>query len=713
MDKQKALTAYTDAGYSLFAVNGKAFPPTKWEQTDFNPYLGMDDFSQKNLAVCLQPDDLVIDVDIENDKGEPKQGAASLKKLAQDIGYNFKDTCIVKTGGNGLHIYLKKPATMPVREKWPEYPDIEFKSVGRYVVGASGVHPRTKNIYKLVQNGFDNIQNAPTPLLELIKSHPPTEPELDTPEKLPEFFNNEQNILRAVGYLKRAEPAIEYSGGNSQTYKTACQCRAHALGPQIVYDLMLEHYNPRCEPPWPTRDLKNIVANAFKYDTEKFGSGTAEFDFKDVCVEKNIKSVKAADKTKGGRRASLKNIVDAFGENLKFENLFKYNLFSGDVEFIKRPLWYTPDEQIVPWRDCDTIDVKMILETDNLIISANNNTINEAAYIKAKENTYHPLRDYLTGLKWDGIPRIDNWLTDFLYVEKNVYTSTIGTKVLLAAVGRVLDPGASFHCVLILEGGQGCGKSYFIKNMCPKEEWYGDLNIDPHKYADTVAAMRKKWIVEISEMAITRKDVISVKSFLSKNEDRVRMPYGRLMQDYPRQCIFIGTFNPDNTGYLDDTTGNRRFWPVQIPIKSVDGVPEKFIDTNGFLKVRDQIWAEAVHRYKNGEENLHIDEMQVMQAAAREVEKRTPEDGWIEPIREWLTENWDDGAIKTKCRGIDVFSGAIGGTRQHFGRFQSSRIIQIMKKFGWEQKAYTDPRLHKTVRGFVKPKEEEEELEEL
>jgi len=173
----------------------------------------------------------------------------------------------------------------------------------------------------------------------------------------------------------------------------------------------------------------------------------------------------------------------------------------------------------------------------------------------------HPIREWLNSLKWDGVPRLNTWLSTYCGALESEYVNAVGRKTLMGAVARVYEPGIKFDSVLVLEGEQGTGKSTTCAILGGK--WFGDAPLDIHNPKDTIEYVHSHWIIEFSEMASTRKaDVNALKNFITRQEDDARPAYARVRVRFPRQSIFIGTVNPDNIGYLSDDTGNRRFWPV-------------------------------------------------------------------------------------------------------------------------------------------------------
>lgn len=270
----------------------------------------------------------------------------------------------------------------------------------------------------------------------------------------------------------------------------------------------------------------------------------------------------------------------------------------------------------------------------------------------SSRNHHHPVREYLDKLKWDGKPRIETWLKIYAKVEaQKEYLETISRKVLCAMVTRAYRPGAKFDYVLILEGpNQGEGKSRSIRALA-SPDWAGTVRFDmDHK--DFVLALQGRWVTEISELSgLGKKNTAFVKAIVSEESDRIRHPYGRFTETLPRQGIFIGTTN--HFQYLEDETGNRRFWPVRVGVK---------IDVEGLEKVRDQLFAEAKFAVNLGEP-LYIEDPKVELMARSAQASRMSEDSWEETIRQYFKKEENIGKAKDGFKILDLFSinGPLGG----------------------------------------------------
>lgn len=314
------------------------------------------------------------------------------------------------------------------------------------------------------------------------------------------------------------------------------------------------------------------------------------------------------------------------------------------------------------WTDADTI-YTLVWLTNVYGITPANNLVDDAIEIVARLNSYHPVRSYLRGLAWDGTPRLDCWLSDFMGVPRTDYSSRVARWYLMAMVARVMRPGVKFDYCIVLEGTQGLRKSSALRVLAG--EWFSDTELDLTN-KDSMSAIRGKWLHEFSEMgSIARVESMRQKSFLSRQIDEFRPTYGRREIRCPRQLTFSGTTN--DWQWNKDPTGGRRFWPVEV-------VGE--IDTDGLSAARDQLFAEAVVAFDAGERYWPTSAEQ-RDLFDPEQLKREAEDAFVDPIHDWI-----EGLNRPEFTLSDVLQDALKLDAGRMTRDVMTRVGMLLKKLG-------------------------------
>jgi putative DNA primase/helicase len=296
-------------------------------------------------------------------------------------------------------------------------------------------------------------------------------------------------------------------------------------------------------------------------------------------------------------------------------------------------------------------------------------TVLEAVGVVAHDHQWHPVREYLASLRWDGVPRLRSWLRTYLggraLADREDYPDIMGMRYLVSAVARVMKPGAKADCVIILEGLQGRGKSTALSIL--GGEWFMDT---PFPLGDKEAfqQIRGKWLIELGELdAFNKVESTKAKQFFGATTDTFRASYARRTVDVPRQCVFAGTTNQDE--YLRDPTGNRRYWPVDCTK----------VDLTGLAEVRDQLWAEAYELYLAGEPWWpQTDEMDMFTA---EQDLRFQGDAWEPRIVRWL----EDNPCETVTSDV-LLEKALNMDPGHWGRPEQTRIGQVMHRLRWRRR---------------------------
>lgn len=336
----------------------------------------------------------------------------------------------------------------------------------------------------------------------------------------------------------------------------------------------------------------------------------------------------------------LDETFKAFVTDSVFKDVLRYNQFSEDIEFIRAPQWDGTIEQGKTLDDDDLIQMKFYL-TSKHQIEPSKQIVGEASFIVSKHNAYNPVKQYIESEKWDGVPRIDTWLHCTTGCDDNVYTRDVSAKMLIACVNRVYNPGCKFDHMAIFEGPQGIGKSTMIEELAGR--WYLDTNFD-NKDKDIIDAMRGTLIIEVGELAgMNKKDVNWMKSFISRKVDRVRLAYASRTKDFKRKSIFVGTYNPSgNNTYLNDDTGNRRFWPIEC----------REIRIPYLKSVKRQLWAEALARK---DEKYYIDNPESLAILDSIHKDREVEGPAFIKIKSWL----ESGGYQ-QISGIEIMEQCLG-----------------------------------------------------
>lgn len=285
--------------------------------------------------------------------------------------------------------------------------------------------------------------------------------------------------------------------------------------------------------------------------------------------------------------------------------------------------------------------------------------------IEGMRHTINPIKDWLKTIEWDGICRLDSWLHLYTGCALNVYTSEVGKILLCGAIRRIMEPGCKFDYMVILEGDQGTMKSSLFEIL--GGDHFVSLSFDHHE-KEIIENIQGAWFIEIADMGgFAKKDIEWLRAFLTRRVDRCRLPYARTSGDFKRHNIFVGTTNPSGDNeYLKDDTGNRRFFPISTGILNI----------NGLKSVRDQLFAEAFHKYRD--QTLYLTG-EALEIAKKEQEEREESDVWITPIRLFLPlkELTTTAEILKECLHIDLSKASL---------YDKIRIGKIMRKLQWPRR---------------------------
>ena len=407
---------------------------------------------------------------------------------------------------------------------------------------------------------------------------------------------------------------------------------------------------------------------------------------------------KALELDKSGKvKNTLQNLTvilmnDPLLKPLVFNQLLDGMEIKGDVP------WRHPSKF---WRDADDAQLISYVDSHYGTFSARNYGIAVAKV--TDDRSYHPIREFIDNLpEWDGIKRVDTLLVDYLGANDNEYVRAVTRKTLCAAIKRVLCPGCKFDSMLVLNGPQGVGKSTLIAKLAG--EWFSDsLNLGDTKDKTAAEKLQGYWILEIGELAGLKKaEVETLRSFLSRQNDIYRAAFGKRATPHLRQCVFFGTTNAES-GYLRDTTGNRRFWPVKTP-----GTGEKH-PWDLTAEIICQIWSESLVYVKQGEKLYLSAELETLsKAEQREAMESDEREGLVRLYLDTLLPaDWDrmdiferrnfltgsdfgdtvkTGTVKrTHVSNMEIWCECFGKERANIRRTDSNELTAILARLGWKR----------------------------
>jgi predicted P-loop ATPase len=448
---------------------------------------------------------------------------------------------------------------------------------------------------------------------------------------------------KAMGLLGAAQPdgsyllccplADEHSDGRGRGRDDSCVllaqvegarlgaiCCKHSHGHKLAKTGALEHF---------PSDVVREARATYPLDAVTHDAAATEAALPTPVVGSPLKvcgPLLSYVQTKSGEQKVEKvgtNITTILRHDPRWTGVIVWDEFSQVIRFTRPPPWHDDDRPALPskvWSDSDVTRLCNWLQREWKLDMPPAKVL-AAVVAHAESNATNPVTAWLDRLAWDRQKRLDHWL-DHLGVAPTAYSKIVGAKWMISAVARAYRPGCKVDTLMVLEGPQGRGKSTALAALVPFPEWFADTPI-PIGSKDAYLSLHGKWIIELGELAsLTRAEVEKVKAFFSSPSDYYRPPYGRANVDVPRRCVFAGTTNRDE--YLKDDTGNRRYFPIAVGV----------IDLDGLKADREQLWAEAVVRYKAGETWWpSLSETSLFEA---EQEAREEIDPWTNAVAEWL-----------------------------------------------------------------------------
>lgn len=378
-------------------------------------------------------------------------------------------------------------------------------------------------------------------------------------------------------------------------------------------------------------------------------------------------------KVDGTPRKCLANVLHVLSEHPDWEGVIRLNTFTESVVKLSPPPVRQQDGRSTKgeWTENDT--TRTVAWFHSIVgFEPTPNMVDQAVAAVAERHSWHPVREYLNALEWDGTERLESMLATYFGVRFDRPSAEMGKRWMISAVARVMHPGCQADSMLVLEGRQGAGKSTGLRALTG-DPWFQDTGVAIGD-KDSYQALKGVWVYEFGELdALKGRELTKVKSFLSSAVDHYRPSYGRRTRDFPRQSVFAGTTNEET--YLLDRTGNRRFWPVRCGT----------IDVEAIRRDRDQLWAEALQLYRFGH-RWHIDSAELgAEIAAQQADREVPDD-WESLVLKWLADPSRQSRAHEGFTTAEVLTGALSFTPDRVNPSTTIRAGAVLRRLGFSRR---------------------------
>ena len=629
---------------------------------------------QRNVAIATGAGSNLIVIDLDNKDGF--DGAANFAALAAVHG-GIPETLTAITGSGGKHLFFTYPPGVKEHVKTGDNvlgKHIDVRADGGYAIVAPSRHV-CGGTYQWVDLSIPPAV-IPAWLQAACNGRKPKTRDTKTKAKTARpgggvFAAVTDATVPSrpmVTFDAAGAPVFPYpryvQGGphdwarNPTLFSYGCGLRRYAWEREQIALELHRCNNEYCDPPLNDNEVDRIAEQAADYEPDPGLPPPPPAGYDESWREQ----ITYTDK--GKKHPTMANAQLTLLRHYQWQHILGYD------ERIVAPVFLAPPpfgadyaggdfaERKYPSRvgPTDLWRIEMWLSTaERLSVSEDN--VKKATRLVAEQNRVNPVKDYLAAAHdiWDGVPRINNWLADYAGVERSDETARYGSKWLISACARAMEPGCKVDTILVLQGDQGFKKSTLFAALLPDREWFADQVGDLNRPADAALGLAGKWIIEISDGAAFKgRDVDLMKSFVTRQVDWFRAPYASAFENHPRQGVFGMSANPKEL--FEDPTGARRFWVVNVGRTMAD---PRAVELSA---IRDQLWGEAMHRYLAREPWwLTPDE----EAVARDRQALSSiTDAWIDLIEAWLHTTPSTGAPFRDGRRVvvrlrDILTGAL------------------------------------------------------
>ena len=586
---------------------------------------------------------LVVDLD---EKENGISGSDSLHNWERENG-ELPETVRSITGKGGAHLLFR--IDHAEKNKVNLLEGVDIRSDNGYIVAPPSIHPNG-NRYEWEYDPEEyEIAEADATVLKLLSVGKKPEPDKFTvPDKIPDGKRNDT------------------------IFKMACSLQSRGLADESIFIACAAENTAKCNPPLSDEEVRKIVESALRHDKGLSAPVVANTD---------IDLIYDTDKDGNPKiRQCAENVARVILNDPALAGKIKEDTFGHRLIYLGQLEWRAEGDTFGEWSDKDDSALRSYLHMRYRL--RNKGDYEDGFNMALFENSYDPLVGYLNALEWDGTPRIDEALHHMLGVERTEYNIAVFRMFLQGAVRRAYEPGCKFDNMIVLIGNQGDGKSTLFRFLACSEDWYTDnFNFRDTKNKATIEYMTGKWILEMGEMEVMKKDTITsneLKAFISSQADDYRVPYEKRPQRRPRQCIFCGTSNDKN--FLKDRTGNRRYWPIDC--HATDETKDRIFDYKTSRPYLQQVMAEAVHYYKqHPDEDLKLPRrIELMAEEAQD--EHLEEDVWVQIIDDYL-----DTEPVARVNAAYLYEKALGKNAADMRKGESNRIVTILRNDidGWHE----------------------------